>query len=368
MHDRTFVIEEEQHRADKTADGGDDGGHTVAEFGAGDRDRGEDQEGERLPEFHGEGTCREEHTAALLTVGQRIRLGNIGDDRLRQNAEDCHGNAREDGDEVAPPQPLTAERRDEEHCRIGEETDNDDLFLAKFGCQTVDDGVERQTDDRHDDGQEERVALARVHQTGDIEGEPRLEERHGEEVDDVGIHEAAELLVFKRLEERREGFCFYGFGVNIVTLPDEEGGHQHGDRGDGGKNGDGEPDGVCRPEGRGEEPREIGEQVRDREPRDVGERDIGRDVDSVFLRVAELGNQRIVRCAVDCHEQIEQHQRDKQNDIIDDHVSGRREREDPDGNDGERNGDDLHEGDTPAALKTTGVRPPGNERIGDGVE
>ena len=127
----------------------------------------------------------------------RVRLGDVGNYRLRQNAEDCHRHAGHHGYDIAPRHALAAEHGNQKDRCVSEEARDNQFLFAELRRELVDGRIQAQTDRRHDNGENKRIALVRVHQPRDIERKSRLEQRYGEEINDVRVYEATKLTVLE---------------------------------------------------------------------------------------------------------------------------------------------------------------------------
>ena len=109
----------------------------------------------------------------------------------------------------------------------------------------------------------------------------------------------------------------------------------------------------------GEDERQVGDQ-RSEEER---QRDRRRDVHAVLLSLSELGDQRVVRCAVHRHKQIEQDQEDQHPDDIDLADMADRRAEDEHRDQRERDGRDSHKRDPASVRVFAPVGERGDQRI-----
>ena len=263
---------------------------------------------------------------------------------------------------------FTAEEGNQEDHRVSKEAGDDQLLLADLRSQLVDSRVEEHADGGHGGRQYESPLVLDAHQLCLIEGKAGLEEGQREEVDDVAVHKAAELPVLEGSEKRSEGLRLAGFAVNVFALLDVEGGNQHCGAGDGGHNADGKTDGVLLPDGALEHASDVGQHEGETLADDECEGDIGRYVNSVLLRIAELCNQGVVGRAEDRHEQIEDDKQRKEQDVIDDDGACLRQYEETNGHERKWHRDRFHKGNSAAAFVIAAVGPAGDQRVRDRIK
>ena len=86
------------------------------------------------------------------------------------------------------------------------------------------------------------------------------------------------------------------------------------------------------------------------------------------MRVAEFGDKRVIRRAVYRHKQIEKHQRNKNDNVVEQYVRRLRKHENASRHNRKRHGDDFHKRYASAALEVASVRPARNHRVCHRVE
>lgn len=181
----------QDQRPDHAEDDGRKSGDPVPQTGrdADRRERRKKEDRDRLPELHGERAGREEHAVVVLARDDRVRAGNIGDDGLRNDAEECHRESCAERDEHAAHnagKPEEAGKRgDQEDERHAAEREHDQFLLLELLHQTVDRDVEADRKKRHADVEDRVVLLVKFHERRDEEGKTRLEHRDRDPVADV---------------------------------------------------------------------------------------------------------------------------------------------------------------------------------------
>ena len=332
-----------------------------------------------MTELHGEGAGREEHTFAVFTGGDGLRFGDVGDDGLRDDAKKRHRNGGHDADDEAKDigDDATLFRNDARNAgQTGEEVSDgkadeakDDKFLlTKLLDEVSDEGVAdggEQGHDTHEDGDHE---FRQVHGDFDVEGKARLEQSHADPISDVRTDEGAEIAVFEGRGEGTEHVGLARLGVDEVFFFKRESRNQHGDDGDDGQDDEDdtvaprETDGAF--EHAGEQEWGVGKEGSAK----VGQRDERGDVHTVFLGLAEFGDEGVIGGAVHRHEQIEQDDEDADPRDIDAADGFHRCAEEQDGDHREGDCAPAHEGNSATEFALAAVGERGDHRVGDGVE
>ena len=385
LHDLLLVIggqddgaqHAEAHRHDghdPKADGG--GGKVVAlEIlgGAEDRERGEHQHGHGLAELHGEGPGGEEHALPLLAGEDGVLLGHVSHDGLGDDAEERHGESRNDddqrpGQDAREPRHHAGEGRHHVGEGQAQEAADDQLLLAELHDQLGYHGVEAGGEDRHAAQEHGGVELIEAHAYLHEEGQACLKQGEADPVGDIGGSELQKVLVLEGLAQTLDGVAVAGHRVHKVLLVELEHGDQEAHEGDSCQHDEPDPiapgvgdhllQGACEHEG------QIGDEGAEKE----GQRDGRGDVHAVFLGLAELRDEGVVGSAVHGHEEVEEDEgaEDPGDVHAADALHGSEKHQH--GDDGEGDGGPLHEGD-PAALGVgAAVGKGGDPGVGNRIE
>ena len=318
----------------------------------------------------------------VLSGNNIIGFCNICNNGLRDNSKDCHRKGcNQDNQDTAydsghmEEAGQAGDEEDKAHTKEGE---NNHFLLGNLLHDDIDRYIADHRKEGHCDVEKGAEALRQFHKNRYVVKKSGLEHGNTDPIADIRNDEDPEFTVGKTLTQRTESIALGRMDFDIVHFLNGQGRNQAADHGDQSHDNENDPhrpdsasyhgcdsgpDGRCHIAQSGTE--------------NKGKGDRCRNIRQGLLISGKLGDQCIVRRAVNRHEEIEQKHHDKNPDSIDDSVttqlrcnriSGCRANIDHDGDQCQRDSGLLHKRN-PAALRVFAlVRQVADPGVGDGIK